>query len=90
MMIGEVINQIIEKYYRDEEEYYSSFRYNEENHIVEMEDEIKEALTKKGATFQIEYEDGFDSAGYGNDFLAIAYIETDGSLGLKIVLLEIM
>ena len=89
-MIGEVINQIIEKYYRDEEEYYSSYRYNEENHRVEMEDEIKEALTKKGATFQIEFENGFDSAGYGNDFLAIAYIETDGSLGLKTALLEIM
>ena len=55
-----------------------------------MEDEIKEALTKKGATFQIEYEDGVDSAGYSNAFLAIAYIETDGSLGLKTVLLEIM
>ena len=89
-MIGEVINQIIEKYYRDEEEYFSSCRYNEENHSVEMEDEIKEALTKKGATFQIEYEDGVDSAGYSNDFLAIAYIETDGSLGLKTVLLETM
>lgn len=89
-MIRELINQIIEKYYRDEEDYYSSSRYNEENHRVEMEDEIKEALTEKGATFQIEFENGFDSAGYGNDFLAIAYIETDGSLGLKTVLLEIM
>lgn len=55
-----------------------------------MKDEIKKALTEKGATFQIEFENGFDSAGYGNDFLAIAYIETDGSLGLKTVLLEIM
>ena len=90
MMIRELINQIIEKYYRDEEDYYSSLRYNEENHSVEMEDEIKEALTKKGATFQIEYEDGFDSAGYSNAFLAIAYIETDGSLGLKTALLETM
>lgn len=89
-MIRELINQIIEKYYRDEEEYYSSFRYDEENHTFEMKDEIKEALTEKGATFQIEFENGFDSAGYGNDFLAIAYIETDGSLGLKTVLLEIM
>lgn len=89
-MIRKLIEEIIEKYYRDEEDYYSSCRYNEENHRAEMEDEIKEALTKKGATFQIEYEDGFDSAGYGNDFLAIAYIETDGSLGLKTVLLETM
>lgn len=89
-MIRKLIEEIIEKYYRDEEEYYSGFRYDEENHMVEMKDEIKEALTEKGATFQIEFENGFDSAGYGNDFLAIAYIETDGSLGLKTVLLEIM
>lgn len=89
-MIGEVINQIIEKYYRDEEEYYSSYRYDEDNNEFGMKDEIKKALTEKGATFQIEFEDGFDSAGYCNDFLAIAYIETDGSLGLKTVLLEIM
>lgn len=89
-MIGELINQIIEKYYRDEEDYYSSCRYDEENHMVGMKDEIKEVLTEKGATFQIEFEDGFDSCGYGNDFLAIAYIETDGSLGLKTALLETM
>lgn len=89
-MIRKLIEEIIEKYYRDEEEYYSSSRYDEENHMVGMKDEIKEALTEKGATFQIEFENGFDSAGYGNDFLAIAYIETDGSLGLKTVLLEIM
>ena len=89
-MIRKLIEEIIEKYYRDEEEYYSSFRYDEENHMVGMKDEIKEVLTEKGATFQIEFENGFDSAGCGNDFLAIAYIETDGSLGLKTVLLEIM
>ena len=87
-MIRKLIEEIIEKYYRDEEEYYSSFRYDEENHMVGMKDEIKEVLTEKGATFQIEFEDGFDSCGYCNDFLAIAYIETDGSLGLKTVLLE--
>ena len=90
MVIGEVINQIIEKYYRDEEEYYSNYRYDEDNNEFGMKDEIKKALTEKGATFQIEFENGVDSAGYGNDFLAIAYIETDGSLGLKTVLLEIM
>lgn len=89
-MIRKLIEEIIEKYYRDEEEYYSGFRYDEENHMVGMKDEIKEVLTEKGAIFQIEFEDGFDSCGYGNDFLAIAYIETDGSLGLKTVLLEIM
>lgn len=87
-MIRKLIEEIIEKYYRDEEEYYSSFRYDEENHMVGMKDEIKEVLTEKGATFQIEFEDGFDSCGYCNDFLAIAYIETDGLLGLKTVLLE--
>lgn len=90
MMIRELINQIIEKYYRDEEEYYSSYRYDEDDNEFGMKDEIKKALTEKGATFQIEFEDGFDSAGYCNDFLAIAYIETDGSLGLKTVLLETM
>lgn len=89
-MIRKLIGEIIEKYYRDEEEYYSSYRYDEDNNEFGMKDEIKKALTEKGATFQIEFEDGFDSAGYCNDFLAIAYIETDGSLGLKTVLLETM
>lgn len=89
-MIRKLIGEIIEKYYRDEEEYYSSCRYDEDNNEFGMKDEIKKALTEKGATFQIEFEDGFDSAGYCNDFLAIACIETDGSLGLKTVLLETM
>lgn len=44
MMIGEVINQIIEKYYRDEEEYYSSYRYDEDNNEFGMKDEIKKAI----------------------------------------------
>lgn len=40
-MIRELINQIIEKYYRDEEEYYSSYRYDEDDNEFGMKDEIK-------------------------------------------------
>lgn len=55
-----------------------------------MDEEIKSALEEKGIQFEIGFEDGFSSPGYDNDFLAIAWIEADGTLELKTVLLESM
>lgn len=62
-MIRKLIEEIIEKYYREIDEYYSRYR---------------------------EDEDGFSSCAYNNDFLAIAWIEADGTLELETVLLETM
>ncbi len=54
-----------------------------------MDEEIKSALEEKGIQFKVEFEYGFSSPGYDNDFLAIAWIEADGTLELTTVLLEI-
>lgn len=89
-MIEDVINEIIEKYYRDDEEYYGEYRYDEEENEFNMKVELENTLTEKGIKYAIEKVDGFSSAGYDNDFLAIAYISEDGSIGLKTVLLECM
>ena len=78
-MIRKLIEEIIEKYYRESDEYYSRYR-----------EEIKSALEEKGIQFEIRFEDGFSSCAYDNDFLAIAWIEADGTLELKTVLLETM
>ena len=51
--------------------------------------EKKEELEEKGIQFKVEFEYGFSSPGYDNDFLAIAWIEADGTLELTTVLLEI-
>lgn len=55
-----------------------------------MEKELEEVLTEKGVEHVIETEEGFSSPGYDNNFLAVAYIEEDGTLGLRTVLLECM
>ena len=54
-----------------------------------MDEEIKSALEEKGIQFKVEFEYGFSSPGYDNDFLAIAWIEADDTLELTTVLLEI-
>lgn len=89
-MIRELIEKIIEKYYRKINEYYSRYREDEDGNDFEMDEEIKSALEEKGIQFEIRFEDGFSSCAYDNDFLAIAWIEADGTLELKTVLLETM
>mgnify|MGYP000678781204 CR=1 FL=1 len=89
-MIRKLIEEIIEKYYRKIDEYYSRYREDEDGNDFEMDEEIKSALEEKGMQFEIRFEDGFSSCAYDNDFLAIAWIEADGALELKTVLLETM
>ena len=88
-MIRKIIEEIIEKYYRESDEYYSRYREDEDGNDFEMDEEIKSALEEKGIQFNIEFEYGFSSPGYDNNFLAIAWIEADGTLELTTVLLEI-
>lgn len=89
-MIRKLIEEIIEKYYRESDEYYSRYREDEDGNDFGMDEEIKSALEEKGIQFKVGFEDGFSSPGYDNDFLAVAWIEADGTLELKTVLLEIM
>ncbi len=89
-MIRKLIEEIIEKYYRESDEYYSRYREDEDGNDLEMDEEIESALEEKGIQFRIGFEDGFSSCGYDNDFLAIAWIEANGTLELKTVLLENM
>lgn len=88
-MIRKLIEEIIEKYYRESDEYYSRYREDEDGNDFKMDEEIKSALEEKGIQFEIGFEDGFSPPGYDNDFLAIAWIEADGTLELTTVLLEI-
>ena len=87
-MIKDIINEITEKYWNESEEYYSEYRYDSEENEFNMKKELEQALTEKGVNYIIKKEDGFSSCGYDNDFLAIAYIDENGSLALETVLLE--
>lgn len=89
-MIKDIINEITEKYWDESEEYYSEYRYDSEENEFNMKKELEQALTDRGANYIIKKEDGFSSCGYDNDFLAIAYIDENGSLALETVLLECM
>lgn len=89
-MVKDIINEIIEKYYKQDEEYYSQYRYDDEENEFKMEKELKSVLDEKGINYVIGMEDGFSSCSYDNDFLAVAYTEKDGALGLITVLLECM
>ena len=84
----EKIEEIIEKYYREDEEYYFSFRYEtieEDTKEFEMKKELKEYLNETGVIYKMHEEDGFDSPGYANEFLAIAYIDENNELQLQTV-----
>lgn len=88
-MIKEIIEECIEKYFLKGEMYYSEDREDENGDDISMEDELTEILTAKQVPFQISKEEGFDSPGYENSFLAVAFIDENGELGLSTVCLEI-
>lgn len=88
-MIRKLIEEIIEKYYRESDKYYADFRYDGDDEIW-MKDELSSALTEKGVIFKIETEEGISLTSYNNDFLAVSWIEADGTLGLITVVTELM
>lgn len=89
-MIGKIIDDIVQKYYNEDEEYYEEYRKDEENKNLCMKKELEEVLMKKGVEYVITTEEGFSFPGYDNNFLAVAYVEEDGTLGLRTVLIEYM
>ena len=88
-MIKEIIEECIEKYFLNEEMYYSEDREDENGDDISMKDELTEILTAKQVPFQISKEEGFDSPGYANSFLAVAFMDENGELFLSTVCLEI-
>lgn len=88
-MIKKLIEECIEKYYLDEEMYYSEDREDEKGDDISIKDELTEILTAKQVPFQISKEEGFDSPGYANSFLAVAFIDENGELCLSTFCLEI-
>lgn len=57
-MIKKLIEECIEKYYLDEEMYYSEDREDEKGDDISMKDELTEILTAKQVPFQISKEEG--------------------------------
>lgn len=87
------VGEIIEKYWHEDDEYYSKYCYDENETEFSMVDELQEYMEKNNIDFKILEEDGFDSPGYSNDFMAIAYKVNNGNnfgsqLGLKTVVFE--
>lgn len=82
------IKEIIEKYFHEEDEYYSSMRYDDEGNTIWMEKELKEYCKKNNIKYELSTDEGFDSPGYENEFLAIAYLDENNVLQLETVVLE--
>lgn len=88
------IDEIIEKYWHEDDAYYSSRRETEDEYFS-MSDELKEFCESNGIDYEIQEVEGFDSPGYGINFLAIAFKINNGNnfgskMGLKTVALESM
>lgn len=91
----EGLKSVIELLKKDfyEEDHYVPYGYNEKTgEDVELEEELKNILEEAKdlkiiTNFKVEFEDGFDSPGYENSFLAYSF--TDGTdLVLGTILLE--
>lgn len=83
------VNNIIEKYYREKDEYYTRHRYDGNNQEVYMDDELRKYFEDNDITYDISLEDGFDSPGYAVDFMAVAF-EHEGNLCLRTVVFKYM
>ena len=91
----EGLKSVIELIKKDfyEEDHYVSYVYNKETEKeIELEKELENILEEAKnlkiiTNFQVEFEEGFDSPGYENSFLAYSF--TDGTdLVLGTILLE--
>lgn len=82
------IEEIIEKYFDNEEEYYSSMQYDEEENEFLIKEELKEYCEKNNMKYELTIDYGFDSPGYENEFLALAYLDENNTLQLETVVLE--
>lgn len=82
------VNNIVEKYYRVKEEYYTRHRYDENYAgVIFMDDELREYFDDNSIAYDISFEEGFDSPGYAIDFIAIAF-EHEGNLYLRTEVFE--
>lgn len=86
-MIINDIQSIIDSYL-DENDYYNRTRESK-NGNIDIKDELTEYFTTLNIKFKIEEEEeGFDSPGYAEDFMAIAFFDENDELQLLTVLFE--
>ena len=85
-MIINDIQSIIDSYL-DENDYYNRTRESK-NGDSDIKDELTEYFTTLNIKFKIEEEEGFDSPGYAEDFMAIAFLDENDELQLLTVLFE--
>lgn len=76
----DIIEEILDKYFDEEHEYYHRYREDEENYY-DVVDELKQELTKKNISFKLDVTDAFDSPGYECSVLSIAYIRPNNNWG---------
>lgn len=85
-MIINDIQAIIDSYL-DENDYYNRTRESK-NGNIDIKDELTEYFTTLNIIFKIEEEEGFDSPGYAEDFMAIAFLDENNELQLLTILFE--
>lgn len=85
-MIINDIQAIIDSYL-DENDYYNRTRESK-NGNIDIKDELTEYFTTLNINFKIEEEEGFDSPGYAEDFMAIAFLDENNELQLLTILFE--
>lgn len=85
----EQLDLLLEKYYRESGEYYSQYFYDAEDNEFDMKKDIEKLFNENKLECAITLEDGFDSCGYSNDFLAVAWVK-NGKPQIYSVLLECM
>lgn len=84
------IDSIIEKYYHNDDEYYSSRFYDSEDNEFEIGEEIRTAFEESDISqYSVEIENCYDSCGYSCDILMVAWIGS-GELKTFNLLLECM
>jgi len=85
--IEEELEKIANKYYNDDDEYYKYWRYDDDDDEFEIQKELCRYLDRNKIEYKVQKVDGFDSCGFSEDFLAIAY-NYECQLGLFTIVLE--
>lgn len=86
--VNEKVSEIIDFYWHEDSEYYSSSRTDENDSDIELRTELENFFKENEIEALFSEEDGFDSPGYDNSFLAVAYKTKDGQFDLRTIVFE--
>lgn len=87
--MNDKIEQILKKYWHEDNDYYSEYYYDDNNVGHNMKEELENLFVESGLKYIVSYNDCYDSCGYSCNMISVAWVENDGKLYMDNILIEV-